>query len=897
MSKQVKALFKENKFGIRKFSVGVASVIVGTTMYIGLENHNEAHAAETEQPASIQQGNQTQSAQNNQTPDKQATNQDTSKKVQTQNVTDNQTNTQQNMEQTINTQQKQDVAQQPQVQNKAVNTQNQSQAKKGVHYTSVSITNEQSRKDYEQRRDAYLTKQNQTQNTQPEAVQPKTEATTTQVNQPQNANAVNTASTPKVRVLAATPQAGRTGWSSSSGQTAGSYNGNTQITHEDSTPIPFETTRQQNDQLTPGTEKVKTEGRDGKHITGTEGNRFLTNRDDSKPDALKEYNDTHDNEVVNKGTNQLKQQYGDDVQIGDITYTNVHDYDPDYYKNEATKGYVIPFKSTKEITVAPKNQVVEYGPEIKENTSASAEKFNTKRDIDWTLDPGADDVVVQQGKVGTTETTTKYFEKAPSKTITDKLNGQTLNDYYNGLDEAGKTQFNQDAMNDLTDETKTAYPDTTFHGITEDNQLRYDLSKVSTTTEPTDEIIHYAPEMIPFEIQYRTNPELKDGEERTVQQGQIGLKDPTSGEVHQQPSPKIIERGIDKSEITTKTEMNAESKPFKVITRNNPDLEEGITRIVTPGQNGVVVTTTEQDYDKDGNKVGDPRVTTETTKEAVDQIIEVGTKKADQPVDPNTKPTNDNHQPKGGTITKDHGQPTTPDEVISHVSTPGYHGEKPVITIDNPKQIPNGTVDGDHKVSVTVKYPDGSTDHTIVTVHVNPTNGATTPSEAHPPVNPDHSHDHDGVHDMTPHDDGNGGSNGKVTPKETNQTDGFNGTVTPKPMNVSNTHGETPTTSVNGHDVAGHTEQGHVAQASEGGNHASQVREQAIEKIMQDKHVSREDAVKHHSDAIDKAIQKSDANALPETGQEGMNGGLIASIIAAIGLGTIFTARRKKTNE
>lgn len=66
---------------------------------------------------------------------------------------------------------------------------------------------------------------------------------------------------------------------------------------------------------------------------------------------------------------------------------------------------------------------------------------------------------------------------------------------------------------------------------------------------------------------------------------------------------------------------------------------------------------------------------------------------------------------------------------------------------------------------------------------------------------------------------------------------------------------------------------------------------------MKDKHISREDAMKHHTKAIDKEISKFKAKVLPETGSENMNGGLIASIIAAFGLGAIFTARRKKTNE
>lgn len=42
MSKQSKDLFRDHKFGIRKFTVGVASVIIGTTFYLGVNHEVEA---------------------------------------------------------------------------------------------------------------------------------------------------------------------------------------------------------------------------------------------------------------------------------------------------------------------------------------------------------------------------------------------------------------------------------------------------------------------------------------------------------------------------------------------------------------------------------------------------------------------------------------------------------------------------------------------------------------------------------------------------------------------------------------------------------------------------------------------------------------------------------------
>lgn len=645
MTKQVKDLFKENKFGIRKLTIGAASIIVGTTMYMGIEHHNEAHAAELDQPASTQQG----------------------------------------MQNTTTNQSQQNVSQNNQISNS--------------HEEQSQTNQNNTQQDQEIRK--------------------------------------NEESSPKVNTLAATQQAGDTtdSHSAASNKNQGSYNGTVKVSNVKTEPIPFETDYQYNENLELGAENVKVQGQDGEKITEREGTYYLANKNKDNQDSLKEYNDSHDNDVINRGVNDLKRNFGENVETGNVTYDNLHDKDVDEFSDENQKGYSIPFKSTSErIVKKPQNQVVEYGP-------------------------------VEE----------------------------------------------------------------------------------------------------PFKTQYKTNRELNLDEERVVQEGVVGLRDPRTNEIIKEPQNRIIEQGV-----TTKTEVNTESKPFKIIPKNNPDIVEGETRIVVPGENGVVVTTTEQDYDKDGNKVGEPRVTTETTKEAVDQIVEIGTKKAENPVDV-TKPMNKDNQPKGGTIDKKDGQPVTADEIVDQVTTPDYNGEKPLVTVDNPKQIPDGTVNGEHKVSVTVKYPDGSTDHTVVTVNVNEDQDVVTPTEATPPVNPDHSHDHDGIHDMTPKENGNGIQNQEKTSTSVEkQVDNDNYIKN----NTSN-------------------------QLSKGLGQTSQVKEQAIQKVMKDKHVSREDAMKHHTKAIDKEVSKSKAKDLPETGQEDTNAntGLIASIIAAIGLGAIFTARRKKTDK
>ncbi|WP_245342099.1 Rib/alpha-like domain-containing protein, partial [Staphylococcus sp. GDX8P80P] len=90
------------------------------------------------------------------------------------------------------------------------------------------------------------------------------------------------------------------------------------------------------------------------------------------------------------------------------------------------------------------------------------------------------------------------------------------------------------------------------------------------------------------------------------------------------------------------------------------------------------------------------------------------------PVTTGEKPTQDKviYEPTSNGVNHDYGTPTTSDDVIGSVTIPGYPttGEQPVITVNNPGNLPNGTTPGTVNVPVTVTYPDGSVDHIDVPV-------------------------------------------------------------------------------------------------------------------------------------------------------------------------------------
>nr|WP_237449007.1 Rib/alpha-like domain-containing protein [Staphylococcus lugdunensis] len=98
----------------------------------------------------------------------------------------------------------------------------------------------------------------------------------------------------------------------------------------------------------------------------------------------------------------------------------------------------------------------------------------------------------------------------------------------------------------------------------------------------------------------------------------------------------------------------------------------------------------------------------------------------DVPVTVKEQPDKDKYEPFTKAITKPFGTPTTADEVKKAVTVPNYPSNKPTpeVSVDDSSKIPDGNTTGTFTVPVTVTYPDGTKDHTNVTVNVgNPDSG------------------------------------------------------------------------------------------------------------------------------------------------------------------------------
>lgn len=215
-------------------------------------------------------------------------------------------------------------------------------------------------------------------------------------------------------------------------------------------------------------------------------------------------------------------------------------------------------------------------------------------------------------------------------------------------------------------------------------------------------------------------------------------------------------------ERTTETEERTEPVAFGVDKRPTTEIPVGETRVVSEGKNGEDKIIVEQDY-INGKPYGTPREKRVHITPPVNQVVEYGVEK-DAPIEPenpaetpNENPDNNNpenpdvnvdnpstnnpsdkmdqelpnpdkpletdkdkHDVDGGTVNVDKGGKITESDIKDAVKVKDYPKDKgePLVIIRDKKQIPDTTKTGSYGVSVTVKFPDGSTTESVVKVNV-----------------------------------------------------------------------------------------------------------------------------------------------------------------------------------
>ncbi|HFI0578847.1 TPA: ZmpA/ZmpB/ZmpC family metallo-endopeptidase [Streptococcus suis] len=127
--------------------------------------------------------------------------------------------------------------------------------------------------------------------------------------------------------------------------------------------------------------------------------------------------------------------------------------------------------------------------------------------------------------------------------------------------------------------------------------------------------------------------EEKKPAEETKPTEEVVTEVPDTAPSHQVPAVAITEKTISKTEVIA----------FETQTVENPALAEGTEKIVQEGQNGERTITIKQTL-VDGQVLKEEEVSSEITKTATPKIIEIGTKKAEEPIVtalPDTAPTHE----------------------------------------------------------------------------------------------------------------------------------------------------------------------------------------------------------------------------------------------------------------
>ena len=142
-------------------------------------------------------------------------------------------------------------------------------------------------------------------------------------------------------------------------------------------------------------------------------------------------------------------------------------------------------------------------------------------------------------------------------------------------------------------------------------------------------------------VRYITDDTLEVGKQVVEKEGKAGNTkttitfsvDEKTGQVKEN-KPVIEETNSEERviKVGVKKKVEETKVPFKTIKKNNPNLPEGQEKVVKKGKEGKTITTTTYTVDP---KTGELKENKKTeTVQSEDEVIEVGTKKAEKPVAP-----------------------------------------------------------------------------------------------------------------------------------------------------------------------------------------------------------------------------------------------------------------------
>ncbi|MDV0318708.1 E domain-containing protein [Staphylococcus aureus] len=146
------------------------------------------------------------------------------------------------------------------------------------------------------------------------------------------------------------------------------------------------------------------------------------------------------------------------------------------------------------------------------------------------------------------------------------------------------------------------------------------------TKQPVDKIVEFGGEKIPQGHKDIFDPNLPTDQTEKVP-GKPGIKNPDTGKVIEEPVDDVIKHGPKTGTPETKTV----EIPFETKREFNPKLQPGEERVKQEGQPGSKTITTPITVNPlTGEKVGEGQPTEEITKQPIDKIVEFGGEKIPQ---------------------------------------------------------------------------------------------------------------------------------------------------------------------------------------------------------------------------------------------------------------------------
>ena len=475
----------------------------------------------------------------------------------------------------------------------------------------------------------------------------------------------------------------------------------------------FETKIEFDDSLKPGEQKVTQEGEPGKksrNITLKIQDGEVTNTEEGEFTQTKAPKD----KIIKVGRNtEGKVEHKEEIPF-EYKVEEVEDLKKGEYRivkpgKVGTKTTTWTIENTKvvgeptEEIVPAEDALIQVGKRTNDGTHEIVEKkelpFETRYEYDDSLEPG-EEKVVTPGSPGEQERTNKLVIKDGKVVEVQEGEFKTTKEPQERLIKIGRKptegETTKTIEREIPYETKVIYDETLESGTQKiENEGKAGKEEVTITqkvkdskpvgdptettktiTEKEDRVVRIGVKPVVKETElghdteYRYNPNLKEGEQKVIEEGTNGYVKYTTtfnketgklevAEERTEPKNKVVEYGS-----KTEGEFIYESeKTYDIIIRENPDLEAGKTKVIQEGIVGKTETTVKIENSKEISR------DTKTITEKQDKIIEIGTKNVCEipPVDPE-----DSDQP--GEDPKD---PETPGEDPKDPETPGEDPKDP----------------------------------------------------------------------------------------------------------------------------------------------------------------------------------------------------------------------------